>query len=228
MKTTLLIITFLILANLAVLKTASATKLSEAEKEGLQLMREEEKLAHDVYLFLNNKWELPIFNNILQAETRHFNAVGFLIENFELKDLSNKEVGNFQNKDLQHLYDSLTQKGSESLIAALQVGAFIEEVDIQDLNTLINSTSNETIRNTYQNLLRASGNHLRAFTGQLESRNNVYSPTVLKEKEYFAILETPHQKRGGNGTCVMQDNGCRNAQNNGKGNMRRWRGGRNQ
>ena len=64
-----------------------ASSLTNEEKQGIQLMREEEKLAHDVYLFLYEKWELLVFNNISQAETRHFNAIGFLIENFELKDL---------------------------------------------------------------------------------------------------------------------------------------------
>lgn len=221
-------IIFVLVALLFVSENIFASSLSKEEKQGIQLMREEEKLAHDVYQFLNEKWELPVFSNISQAETRHFNAIGFLIENFELKDNATKEAGRFQNKELQHLYDSLTQKGSESLIAALQVGAFIEEVDIQDLQSLLENTSNETIRNTYENLLRASGNHLRAFTSQLASRNNTYSPTVLIEKEYLAILDTPHQKGNGNGNCKAQENNCQEKQNQGKGKMRRWRGGRNQ
>lgn len=204
-----------------------ATNLSESEEQGIRLMREEEKLAHDVYLFLNEKWELPIFNNISQAETRHFNAIGFLIENFELEDLAKKEAGKFHNEEIQYLYDSLTQKGDRSLIAALEVGAYIEEVDIQDLQQLVNSTSNETIQNTYQYLLRASGNHLRAFASQLANRDNNYTPVILTEKEYLIILETPHQMGGGKGNCVNQENSCTGNQNQGKGKMHRWRGGRN-
>ena len=223
---TLFTITLILLAGTSF--SAKATDLTKAEKEGIQLMREEEKLAHDVYQFLNEKWELPIFNNISQAETRHFNAIGFLIENFELEDLAKEETGKFQNEDLQKLYDSLTEKGSESLVAALEVGAFIEEVDLQDLQQLLHSTSNETIQNTYQNLLRASGNHLRAFTSQLANRDNIYSPIVLAEKEYLTILETPHQKGGGNGNCVNQKSNNSRNQNKGNGNRRRWRGGSNQ
>lgn len=218
-------ITLILLAGASF--SAKATVLTKAEKEGIQLMREEEKLAQDVYRFLNEKWELPIFNNISQAETRHFNAIGFLIENFELEDLAKEETGKFQNEDLQKLYDSLTKKGSESLVAALEVGAFIEEVDIQDLQNLLSSTSNETIQNIYQNLLRASGNHLRAFTSQLANRDNIYSSVVLDEKEYLTILETPNKKGGGNGNCVNQQNSCPGNQNQGNGKIRRWRGGRN-
>lgn len=218
-------ITLILLAGASF--SVKATVLTKAEKEGIQLMREEEKLAQDVYRFLNEKWELPIFNNISQAETRHFNAIGFLIENFELEDLAKEETGKFQNEDLQKLYDSLTKKGSESLVTALEVGAFIEEVDIQDLQNLLSSTSNETIQNIYQNLLRASGNHLRAFTSQLANRDNIYSSVVLDEKEYLTIIETPNKKGGGNGNCVNQQNSCPGNQNQGKGKMRRWRGGRN-
>lgn len=202
-----------------------ATELTNTEKEGIELMREEEKLAHDVYLFLYEKWNLPIFNNISVSETRHFEAIGYLIENFDLKDPAKKDGGKFQNQELAHLYDSLTQRGSESLIAALEIGAFIEEIDIQDLQQLLNNTSNEIIQNTYQNLLGASGNHLRAFTGQLATRDNNYSPIVLNEKEYLTILDTPHQMGGKNENCVMQQNNCPRNQKQGKGKMRRRRGG---
>jgi hypothetical protein len=176
-----------------------ASELTSTEINGIELMREEEKLAHDVYLFLYEKWELPIFSNILSAETRHYNAIGTLIDNFDLKDPAKLEIGSFQFVELQHLYDSLTIQGSKSLIAALQVSTFIEEVDIQDLQELIEETSNEIIQNVYQNLLRASGNHIRAFTGQLASRNIIYNPMVLNEEKYQTILDTPHQKGGGHG-----------------------------
>lgn len=177
----------------------SAQTLTSEEKNGIMLMREEEKLAHDVYLHLYEKWELPIFSNISNAETRHFNAIGNLIENFELKDPSLESSGKFQCHELQHLYDSLTLNGSQSLIAALQVGAFIEEVDIEDLQQLIGQTSNENITKVYGNLLRASGNHLRAFTGQLAAREIPYNPVVLNQENYQEIINTPHQPGKGHG-----------------------------
>lgn len=220
-------ITQLLILQLFISVNMFAVNLSNEEKQGIQLMREEEKLAHDVYAFLSDKWELPIFSNISQAETLHFNAVGFLIESFELEDMAQKEAGQFENMDLQNLYDSLTAKGSESLIAALEVGAFIEELDIHDLQQLVNSTTNEILQNTYQNLLRASGNHLRAFTSQLAIRNNNYSPVVLTKTAYQTILETSPQMGRGNGNCVNPQNSCPNNQSQGKGNMRGWRGKRN-
>ena len=96
------------------------------------------------------------------------------------------------------------------------MGAFIEEIDIQDLQDLIDQTSNETIKMVYTNLLRASGNHLRAFTGQLSARSNDYVPQVLTEKQFRAILDTPHQGGMGNGNCGRQNN-CNNGNARGKG-----------
>ena len=195
-------ITFILLISFLGFEILSANELSNSEKEGIVLMREEEKLAHDVYRFLYEKWGLPIFSNISQSETRHFNAMAYLIENFNLTDPAFKDSGKFQNKELQFLYDSLTVRGSESVINALQIGAFIEEVDIQDLQQLIEKTENETILLVYQNLLRASGNHLRAFTGQLATRDYEYSPSVLSASNYQSVIESPHQR--GNGNCMNQ------------------------
>mgnify|MGYP000633951107 CR=1 FL=1 len=214
-------ITFLFFISFLSFENLSANEISNSEKEGIILMREEEKLAHDVYRFLYEKWGLNIFSNISESETRHFNAMAYLIEDFNLADPALKEPGKFQNKELQFLYDSLTNRGSESVIAALQTGAFIEELDIQDLQQLMGETENATILSVFQNLLRASGNHLRAFTGQLASRDYEYSPSVLPASNYQSVIETPHQRGMGNGNCKNQNN-CRNNRPDGK----RYRGGR--
>ena len=210
---TLFTITLFFVATTFFNTATSATHLSKAEKEGIQLMREEEKLAHDVYVFLYKKWNLRIFNNISNAETRHFEAVGYLIETYNLKDNAKENAGDFKNKKLQELYNSLTEKGSESLNAALEVGALIEEVDIDDLQKLLAAHPDSVIIGVYQNLLRGSENHLRAFTGQLESRDAKYTPTVLSKTDYNRILAGTHQK-GDSGHCVLQQNNCRNKKNN--------------
>ncbi len=43
-------------------------------------LREEEKLARDVYLKLAERWQLPIFENIARAEQRHMDLVLQVIE----------------------------------------------------------------------------------------------------------------------------------------------------
>jgi len=52
----------------------TATLLPE-EVEGLMLMREEEKMAHDVYSSFYDKFGLRVFANIANSESKHMEAV---------------------------------------------------------------------------------------------------------------------------------------------------------
>lgn len=54
--------------------------LPEEQATALRHMREEEKLARDVYQQLYEKWQLTVFKNIAASEETHFRAVGNLLE----------------------------------------------------------------------------------------------------------------------------------------------------
>lgn len=197
-KTALLLLTLFI-----ALTPLYAKPLAENEKAGLQLMREEEKLAHDVYTVLFEKWQLRPFSNIARSESRHFEAIGFLLESYDLEDPAYEEPGKFRNKELAELYDSLVAKGSESLVAALEVGAFIEEVDIKDLQELLEEKPEAQIATVYENLLWGSENHIRAFTRNLSFRDKKYTPKVISPETYFEIVEI-NQQPGCNGNQMRQ------------------------
>ena len=53
--------------------------LSQAEIDGLLYMREEEKLARDVYQALYAEWESPAFANIAVSEQQHMDSILALI-----------------------------------------------------------------------------------------------------------------------------------------------------
>lgn len=161
----------------------ATTDLSEAEAEGLSFMREEEKLARDVYLMLYEQWGIRIFQNIAKAEETHMSAVAGLLERYGLPDpAADKAVGVFTNPELQALYDQLMEEGSQSLADALRVGALVEEVDIIDLEDYIDQTDNEDLLLVYQNLLKGSYNHLRAFKSTLEKQTGeIYQLQLLEE-----------------------------------------------
>src|SRR5690606_26027203 len=100
--------------------------LTEAEIAGLMEMREEEKLARQVYIFMYEKYEYRVFNNISKSEDTHTSAVLHLIDGFGLTDPTPASDTEFNNPVFTELYAQLTEKGSESLIEALKVGAYIE------------------------------------------------------------------------------------------------------
>jgi hypothetical protein len=141
--------------------------LNAAEADHLLYIREEEKLALDIYQALYSKWQVRIFSNIAASEQRHFDAIGTLIDRYGLSDPAQPTAGVFTNTDLQKLFDDLLSKGNLSLLDALQVGVAIEEQDIDDLKGAISATGNRDILTIYGNLLNGSLNHLSAFNSRI-------------------------------------------------------------
>jgi hypothetical protein len=162
--------------------------LSVMEKDGLLYMVEEEKLAGDVYQTLGNLWNQQVFSNIGEAEKTHQAAVMVLINRYGLTDPTIKEVGKFSNATLQKTYDELTSKGKTSLKDAMDVGAEIEEIDILDLQKQIAETDKADIKIVYENLMRGSGNHLRAFVSNLNRHGYEYTPMYLGPEQYDSIM----------------------------------------
>lgn len=200
--------------------------LSPEELDGLLLMREEEKLARDVYQTLYETWGLKIFTNIAQSEQTHTEAVRDLLEKYDITDpVTDDTIGVFQNETMQQLYNDLVAQGSESEVAALKVGATIEDLDIKDLMDLTAETDNEDIKLVYENLTRGSRNHLRSFTRQLTMRGESYEAQYISAEDYQAILASDQETgngdhdHGGN----MQ-NGGGQGQGTGSG-SRGWGGG---
>lgn len=164
-----------------------ANGLSKADIESIQYMREEEKLAHDVYTFYAGQYDIPIFRNISRSETAHQKAIMWLMEKYNIKDLSKENAGEFNNPELQKMYNELT-KGA-TLIDALKAGALIEEHDIKDLEMHLQKTNNADIQRIYTNLIRASENHLRAFVRNLSRRGIDYQPKILTSNRFSEITQ---------------------------------------
>jgi len=169
------------------LEALPVADLTDTELAGLAQMREEEKLAHDVYVALFAQWQVQVFDNISAAELTHADAVKALLDRYGLDDpASGNAEGVFTSPDMQTLYDSLVAQGSESLVAALTVGATVEDLDIADLRSL--STDAPDIALVYANLEKGSRNHLRAFTKQLVKQGADYTPAYITQADYDAII----------------------------------------
>jgi len=188
---------FLLASDVSAAKRSgfAAAPLSNGEVQTMQFMREEEKLARDVYRILFAEWGNQVFSNISASEQSHMDAVGKLLDTYRVADpVSDDRVGVFVDPDLQQLFDDLTSRGAASEIEALLVGAFIEETDMVDLAAAIEQTTHTDIANVYANLLRGSRNHLRAFVSQLESLGLVYEAQVISAEQLDAIIFTPMER----------------------------------
>ncbi len=159
-------------------------------------MREEEKLAHDVYVTLYQQWDLPVFDNISRAESQHMSMVLQALDARGLADpAAGKGLGEFMNADLQALYDELVAQGSESVVAALTAGATIEDLDISDLQASLKTVTDEDVRWVFETLLRGSENHMRAFVRNLDRYGETYEPQFI-DSAYFDAIASGDMARG--------------------------------
>ncbi len=187
-------------------------ELSTEEKLGLIQMREEEKLARDVYAALYDIWQESVFNNISQSEQRHMNSVKLLIDKYELIDpMIDSTVGVFTDPVFTGLYALLVDQGSESLIDALIVGATIEDLDIKDLQEFLTQTDNDDIIYVYENLLSGSRNHLRSFTYLLSLNGETYETQFISPEELEAIITSPRETGSQNGKNNVYGSGKTNS-----------------
>lgn len=181
--------------------TASATTaLTAAETTTLLFVREEEKLARDVYLTLYNRWGTKVFQNIAtRSEQQHLDIMGNLIATYKLQDpVLDNTIGAFTDPVLLGLYQDLVMRGSTSLNDGLHVGGFIEEFDINDLQEAIDEANAGSkpadIIAAYTNLMCGSRNHLRAFVGQIENNGVDYQAQVISQATVDAIVNSPEEQ----------------------------------
>ncbi len=170
-------------------------ELTDEDKDiisGLVWVREEEKLARDTYITLYEKWDARIFDNISRAEQQHMDSMLLILDAYGITDpITSNDVGAFNDEILDELYEQLIEDGDDSLLDALHVGGFIEELDISDIRIALESNITQTdIRQVYENLLAGSYNHLRAFVGQIKSLGVEYKAQYLSQDEVDEILGT--------------------------------------
>jgi len=186
--------------------------LTEAEIGYVLTMREEEKLARDVYLKLNADLSSVVFERIATSEQNHMNAIARIIAIQGLVDpVVDDTAGAFTSTDpdFATLYASLVAQGSAGYVEALMVGAYIEELDIEDLQAALAVVTNPQVKRVFENLLYGSYNHLRAFVASLEAEGETYVPQVLDGDNFDEIISSaPVKGRGLQGQCTGAQGTC--------------------
>lgn len=166
--------------------------LSAGEAQGLAMLREEERLAHDVYAASAARWGTPAFGNIANSESTHTAAVLALLVRYGLADpLAGLPEGVFLTPAFQDLHGTLVATSRDGLVDALKVGVQIEELDIRDIAALGAETDNADIQLVYDNLQRGSRNHLRSYYKLLTQQGGSYVPQYLSQVAFDAIVNSP-------------------------------------
>ena len=99
--------------------------------------------------------------------------------------------GYYNNEELLALYRRLVRQGKRSYAEAFKVGATIQEVSILDLREYRAETDDEDVQLVYENLLRASRNHLRVFAALLQEQGEAVERQYLTQSLFDEIVGTP-------------------------------------
>jgi hypothetical protein len=169
--------------------------ISDEESKSLIHMREEEKLARDVYIAMFNKYGLRIFENISSSEQTHTDAILQLLTKYAIKDpVGVNAVGVFTDPGLQALYTSLVNSGNVSILEAYKVGATIEDLDLYDLKVDLLKVDNQDIILVYQMLSKGSRNHMRNYFSNLKSLGFTYVPQFITQSDLDAIVNSAMER----------------------------------
>lgn len=172
--------------------------LTTQEIEDLLFLREEEKLARDVYLFSFEKYNLQIFKNISNSEAQHMSSVLNLLNKYNIDDPVSSEIGIFNNVELQNIYNILIEQSRISLLDAFKAGNKIEDLDIKDLSLNETRTDKLDLLIVYANLKCGSRNHLRNFNIQVLQNEGFYIPEFISQEDFDGIITTSNEKCNSN------------------------------
>jgi rubredoxin len=171
--------------------TSGSSKLKDAEKYGLTYIYEVEKLARDVYKYAFNKWGTHNLETISHSEQAHMDIVKNLIDKYDMNNpAENNDYGEFENNDLQKLYNELIEESSVSEVSALEIAAMVEEIDIVDIKKYLEETDTEDIDTAFNKLVEGSNGHLRIFVGLLKQKGVDYQPHYLSQQDYQQSVGT--------------------------------------
>ena len=198
--------------------SGETSTLSEAVKNDLAYMGNEERLAYDVYNKLYESFpNLQQLDNIpTRSEIKHIEAVKGLIAKYAIDgktltvtdreseklspdaDLSSV-AGSYDIQVIQDLYDQLILKGEQSEMDALQVGCMIEVVDINDLDKYLGDAQEsvaEDVVTVFEFLRDGSYSHYWAFDGGLKNIGISDGCCSLGEEYCKTEAEYPKEEKG--------------------------------
>jgi len=134
--------------------------------DALRYIREEVRLARDLYGALSDIWGLEVFENTAKSKQSLMNAVSCLLIPYGIDNPADK-AGKFVNPELQELYSYLIDQGKVSRNNAIDVTILIEQTVIADINDVVLQTNAKDVHNVLILLMEGSENHLHELSRYL-------------------------------------------------------------
>ncbi|MFY9262328.1 MAG: DUF2202 domain-containing protein [Actinomycetaceae bacterium] len=205
----------------APMASAQTTTVTDAEAAEIAFMREEERLARDLYqAFADAYDDARPFSSIVKSEQRHFDRMGSLLEKYGIEDPSQGAVpGVYADQALQDLYDQWYAQGMTSIEDAYQVGVDLEALDIADLDDAIAVATTADVVTAFEQLKAGSENHLSAYQRNVDGVDCAGDGTggYGTGRQASGQAGSQGQQGGGAGNALRQGNGSGQGTDSGQG-----------
>ena len=186
----------------AATQTATSSAPESAE-ETFVFLTGEEKLARDVYKALGAQYNVRQFDRIAASEARHLAAMRAVLASLGYPDpTAGDGRGEFDDPQLQKLYDDYVAKGSTGIAQAAAVGIAIEKADIAELTSaLADSPDNQTTK-VLQSQIEASQRHLAAFERLASRQTGRQAGAQSGQRSRGRAGQQSRARDGGAGKCT--------------------------
>ena len=175
------------LAWMCLAREQATTALSSAEVATLIYLREEGKLARDIFVSMYRNWGSETFSNSAFSKQIHMDAMKEMLDAYKLPDPIQSHAGVFINPDLKARYDQLLTSGLRSYIDSLYVGATIEENNSLTIRGAIKESTHTDLTKSYRALLDESKKNLDVYIKLLASKGVGYTPRFVSPAMTYGV-----------------------------------------
>ncbi|HIP34154.1 MAG TPA: DUF2202 domain-containing protein [Bacteroidia bacterium] len=167
-------------------------ELTESEKKAIIHMREEEKMARDIYRTLSKTTDSKVFVNIPISENKHMDVFHQLIDRYDLADpvIDEANIGTFTDPEFTKLFNTLVEKGKLSDKDAYEAGLMVEDLNMYNLLKYSSETEKADLKLAYDTLFKQSRHHMAAFNRQLEKVGGKYTPTYITMEQFEEAINS--------------------------------------
>lgn len=181
----LVLISFIIVATTL---NSQITISAEESKQVIQIL-EQRKMARDLYYKLYKTWHSDTFKRLSDSEQIYLNSLKKLTTKLNIIDPTIDDTkGVFSSDYITKLYIDFSKIGLSSDYEAFRIAATVQDLMINDINQLLNSSSDKSIIDAMNNTKQGSISHLRACNREIKKFGMTYQAQFLSTEELRAIL----------------------------------------
>jgi hypothetical protein len=178
-----------------------ASSLSYQEIQSAQLRREEEKMAHDLYMQFSQKWGIPTFYNFSRSKAKHLESTyDELFRPYNLEDpIQDLTIGTFTNPEIKAMYEDYLEKGFRSPQDAIEVVMMILDMDLLHRAAGLAFGQDEEFLEVFEHRTMAAENQIRAMHNQALRYGLTYHAQFIPQERMDSILAVARDVMGGGG-----------------------------